>query len=287
MPSTNAPTGTGHATLQDSARVGPSAAADAERFARLQATGDRRLRDELILEHRWIAERCASRFSGRGEPYEDLVQVAMLALVKAIDRYDASLGGTFPRYAIPSVTGELRRHFRDHTWRMSVSRRAKDLGSLVNAALDTLVQQLGRSPTPAELASYMGQPLDHVLETLDARNAYRPRSLNAAAESEDGPHLGDVLGEVDPTLVATPDRLTIREAARTLDDRRQRIVLWRFYEGCTQSEIGERLGIGQVQVSRLLRSALADIARALNAEQPTEVEQPDDAARTRAGRAGR
>ena len=270
--------------MQDSARVGPFAAADADRFARLQATGDPRLRDELILEHRWIAERCASRFSGRGEPYEDLVQVAMLALVKAIDRYDASLGGTFPRYAIPSVTGELRRHFRDHTWRMSVSRRAKDLGSLVNAALDTLVQQLGRSPTPAELASYMGQPLDHVLETLDARNAYRPRSFDGAAESEDGPNLGDVLGEADPTLVATPDRLTVREAARTLDDRRQRIVLWRFYEGCTQSEIGERLGIGQVQVSRLLRSALADIARALDVHEEPGDEEPEADEGARPGR---
>jgi RNA polymerase sigma-B factor len=240
-------------------------AADLARFATMRATGDTRLRDELVLEHRWIAERCASRFAGRGEPYDDLLQVALLSLVKTVDRFDPEHGSTFPRYAIPSVTGELRRHFRDHTWRMSVSRRAKDLGSNLNAAIDVLHQELGRSPTPREVATYLGQPLDHIIEALAARNAYRPRSLSATVDNDDGRSIEDALGDDDDALSETPDRIAVRTAAATLDERRQKIVLWRFYEGLTQSEIGERLGIGQVQVSRLLRSALADLREVLEA----------------------
>lgn len=246
----------------------PTASTDSgdPRFERLRKTGDRRLREQLILDHRWIAERCASRFRGRGEPFDDLVQAATLALVKAVDRFDPERGGTFPRYAMPSVTGELRRHFRDHTWRMSVSRRAKDLGSGLNTAADHLTQQLGRSPRPQELADFLAIPVDHVLETLAARNAYRPRSTTAAATSGDGGDgliLEDILGSIDATVEATADRTTVRAAAMLLDERRRRIVIWRFYEGCTQREIGARLGIGQVQVSRLLRSAISDLRRTL------------------------
>ena len=227
------------------------------RFARLRECGDPSLRDELILEYRWIAERCAGRLRGRGEPYEDLLQAAFLALVKAVDRFDPEHGTAFPRFAMPSVMGELRRHFRDHTWRINVSRRAKDLGSNVNLAIDHLVQTHGRSPRPAEVAEYLGCPVDHVLEALAARNAYRPRSMNAPLD--DGASLEDVLGASDASIIGAADRVAVREAARLLDERRRRIVLWRFFEGCTQTEIGERLGIGQVQVSRLLRSALVEL----------------------------
>lgn len=236
---------------------------DVQRFAELKATNSPRLRDELVLEHRWIAERCAARLANRGEPFEDLVQVGLLALVKALDRFDPQHGSSFPRFAIPSVNGELRRHFRDHTWRMSVSRRAKDLSSAVNSAADTLHQRLGRSPTPAEIAEFLDRPVEHVVEALDARRAYRPDSTSATLSDDGTTTLDDVIGAPDPEVSSAADRVALMTAARRLDERRRTILLWRYYEGCTQAEIGERLGIGQVQVSRLLRSALQDMESTL------------------------
>jgi RNA polymerase sigma-B factor len=228
------------------------------RFAELRASGDPRLREELILDYRWIAERCASRFRDRGEPFDDLLQAANLALVKAVDRFDPEHGATFPRYALPSVLGELRRHFRDHTWRVSVSRRSKDLGANINLAIDHLTQRDRRSPRPGDVAEFLGIPLEHVLEALEARAAYRPTSISAPGSADDAT-LEDILGHTDSELDGADERLTVREATEHLDPRRRKIIIWRFYEGCTQSEIGERLGIGQVQVSRLMRSALADL----------------------------
>lgn len=241
----------------------PAPTSDLQRFAELKATNCPKLRDELILEHRWIAERCAARLANRGEPYEDLLQAGLLALVKALDRFDPEHGSSFPRYAIPSVNGELRRHFRDHTWRMSVSRRAKDLTSSVNMASDALHQSLGRSPTPSEIAEFLNRPVDHVLEALDARRAYRPDSTAATLTGDGTSTLDDVIGAADPEMASAADRVALMAAARRLDERRRMILLWRFYEGCTQAEIGERLGIGQVQVSRLLRSALKEMESTL------------------------
>lgn len=241
----------------------PAPTSELQRFAELKATKSSRLRDELVLEHRWIAERCAARLSNRGEPFEDLLQVALLALIKALDRFDPEHGSSFPRYAIPSVNGELRRHFRDHTWRMSVSRRAKDLTSAVNSTSDTLHQRLGRSPTPTEIAEFLDRPVDHVIEALDARRAYRPDSTSATLTGDGSTTLDDVVGAADPEVASAADRVALMAAARRLDQRRRTILLWRFYEGRTQAEIGERLGIGQVQVSRLLRSALRDMESTL------------------------
>lgn len=246
----------------------PAPPSDLQRFAELKATNSARLRDELVLEHRWIAERCASRLANRGEPYEDLLQVGLLALVKALDRFDPEHGSSFPRYAIPSVNGELRRHFRDHTWRMSVSRRAKDLTSSVNTASDALHQRLGRAPTPSEIAEFLDRPVDHVLEALDARRAYRPDSTSATLTGDGTSTLDDVIGAADPEVTSAADRVALMSAARRLDERRRTILLWRFYEGCTQAEIGERLGIGQVQVSRLLRSALREMESTLRERRP-------------------
>jgi len=238
-----------------------------DRFAELRRTGDARLREEVILDYGWIAERCASRFRDRGEPYDDLLQAANLALVKAVDRFDPEHGATFPRYALPSVLGELRRHFRDHTWRVSVSRRSKDLGANINLAIDHLTQRDSRSPRPGDVAEFLGIPLEHVLEALEARAAYRPTSISAPANADDAT-LEDILGSTDAELDGADQRLTVREATEHLDPRRRRIIIWRFYEGCTQSEIGERLGIGQVQVSRLMRSALADLKIVVEGKRP-------------------
>lgn len=247
-------------TTSSAARSTSSTPSDLSRFVEYRRTGSSRLRDELIMEHRWIAERCAARLANRGEPLEDLVQVGLLALIKALDRFDPEHGSSFPRYAIPSVNGELRRHFRDHTWRLTVSRRAKDLTSAVNSTADLLHQRLGRSPKPAEIAEFLDRPVEHVLEALDARRAYRPDSTATPLSGDGTSTIDDVIGADDSELLSAAERVALMRAARKLDERRRRILLWRFYEGCTQAEIGERLGIGQVQVSRLLRSALGELA---------------------------
>lgn len=221
--------------------------------------GDEISADDLLAAHAWIAERCAARFARRGEPEEDLRQVAHLALVKAATRFDAERGDFAP-FAVASVLGELRRHFRDHTWRLSVSRRAKDLGTPVQAAIELLSQRLGRSPRPGELAEHLDLPIEVVLEALEARLAYRPDDLDSAGAGTDR------IGATDPELEHVADRVAIQRAARTLDERRRQVVYWRFYDGCTQSEIAERLGVSQVQVSRLLSSALAAMRAELSPE---------------------
>jgi RNA polymerase sigma-B factor len=208
----------------------------------------------LIVRHRWIAEQCARRFRFRGEPEEDLTQVAYLGLVKAVDRFDPGRGVPFHGYAIPTVLGEIKRYFRDATWSVGVPRKSKDLLSRLRQATDALHQLYGRSPTPEELASELHVSIDDVIEALEARSANRTSSMTAAVEarpqhasSTDGPaELAEALLEVVAGIDA-------------LDERSRKILFWRFFEECTQREIGERLGVGQVQVSRLLRSALRNL----------------------------
>jgi RNA polymerase sigma-B factor len=230
-----------------------------EMFRAYHQSRDRRLRDVLVLEHQWIAQRCARRFADRGEPLADLVQVAQIGLVKAVDRFDPTLGHAFVSFATPTVTGELRRHFRDTTWKVAVPRRLKDLLPRLNAAIETLHQRLGRPPLVEEVAQELGVEADLVIETMDANRCYRTASLDVHADDGHGAPSYERVGLADPELDGAELRLSAREAVRQLDERSQNIILWRFYEGCTQSEIGERLGVGQVQVSRLLRSALAEL----------------------------
>lgn len=225
-------------------------------------------REQLIIDHRWIAERCARRFARRGEPLDDLLQVAALGLVKAADRFDPTMGYSFPTFAMPTVLGELRRHFRDRTWAMHVPRRSKDLISRMNAATEALHQRYQRMPSADEVAEELGVDVEMVLETMEARRAYRPESLHVNDVDGDGGGLAhiDTVGADDHGLVAAADRVTTMAALKSLDARSRCIVLWRFYEGCTQAEIGERLGIGQVQVSRLLRAALGQMREILDSD---------------------
>lgn len=230
-------------------------------FQQYADTRDRRVRDDLVLRHRWLARKCAHRFAERGEPLPDLVQVAQIGVVKAVERFNPALGHHFTSFATPTVMGELRRHFRDTTWDVSVPRRSKELFTALNTTIETLGQHLQRPPRVAEVAEAMGLDVDTVLETMEASQCYRSSSLDqpAPGDAEAGPARQDRIGHDDPSLDRADLRVSTIEAIRGLDERRQSIVLWRFYEGCTQSEIGERLGIGQVQVSRLLRSALAHL----------------------------
>jgi RNA polymerase sigma-B factor len=227
-------------------------------FARYRETGDRRLRDQLVMDHEWIAAYVARRFLDRGEPLDDLVQVARLGLVKAVERFDPAQGTPFPGFAIPTVLGEVRRHFRDATWAVRVPRRAKERSLEVTKMSAALGQELGRAPTVAELADRMQTSEDAVIEALEAASAYRTTSLSITwgdgeEPLEDGPSLRDD----DDRVVGAADRVALQAALAALPVRERKIVYLRFFEGLTQSEIAEQVGTSQVHVSRLLRASLS------------------------------
>jgi RNA polymerase sigma-B factor len=232
-----------------------------ERFRTFRTTGDRDVRNQLIDEHRWLAVHCAQRFAHKGEPLDDLVQVAMLGVLKAVERFDPDYGVVFSTFAVPTIVGELRRHFRDTTWAVHVPRRLKDLHHTVNVAVTELGQTLGRSPTVEEIADRAGVPVEEVLETLEAGRSYSrvPLAPPSNDESDDEPNLG----EVDRSLEAAEARMTVAGLMDVLPERERRIIELRFMGGMTQSQIAERVGVSQVQVSRLLRASLAKMNRTL------------------------
>jgi RNA polymerase sigma-B factor len=237
------------------------------RFVRFRDTGDRNLRNDLIEEHRWVAVHCARRFNNRGEPLDDLIQVAQLGLLKAVERFDPAVGVSFASFAIPTVLGELRRHFRDKTWAVKVPRRVKDLHVELAPAIDQLSGELGRSPRPQELASHLGVDVDAVLEALDAGAAYRTAPLTTPSSSDAGSdtRTEDARLKVDDDdLLGADNRLLIRTLLHRLPDRERRILELRFYEEMSQSEIAAEVGVSQVHVSRLLRSSLSLLQRELD-----------------------
>jgi RNA polymerase sigma-B factor len=229
---------------------------DAQRFRRYRATRDRALRNELIEDHRWLALHCAKRFATKGEPLDDLIQVALLGVLKAVERYDPDYGATFATFAVPTITGELRRHFRDTTWAVHVPRRAKDLQHTVKVAVGELGQVLGRSPTVGEIAGQAGVPVEEVLDALEAARCYRKTPLAAPSGDDGEPDDVALLGDVDPHLDAVDAAATVEHLLRTLPHRERRIVELRYMNGLTQSQIAELVGVSQVQVSRLLRASL-------------------------------
>jgi RNA polymerase sigma-B factor len=212
---------------------------------------DPALREAIVEKTNWIAIRSARRFSDRGEPFDDLLQVARIGLLKAIDRFDPIHGVQFGAYATPTIVGELRRYFRDHTWSVHVSRRAKDLRPSVNATADELAKEFGRSPKVSEIAQRIQVSEDAVLEALEANNAYRSSSLDPARPSHTPSTEGDFDGVLDRELVTLLlDRLRPRE---------RKILYLRFYEGLSQSQIAEQIGTSQVHVGRLIASSLAEL----------------------------
>lgn len=240
---------------------------DRARFLEYRATGDRSLRNALIADHRWLAIHCAKRFADKGEPLDDLVQVAMLGVLKAIERYDPDYGAAFATFAVPTIVGELRRHFRDTTWAVHVPRRAKDLQHTVKVAVDELGQVLGRSPTVPEIAQHAGVPVEEVLDALEAARCYRKTPLEGMTSDDD--QSGDlvdirVLGEDDRGLDAVEAASTVDDLLEVLPPRERRIVELRYMHGMTQSRIAELVGVSQVQVSRLLRSSLSKMRSSLS-----------------------
>lgn len=232
------------------------------RFETYHRTRDRALRDDLMAEHRWLALHCARRFTRRGEPLDDLMQVAQLGLLKALDRYDPGFGTAFTTFAMPTVLGELRRHFRDHTWPLRVPRRVKERYLELSAAIELLGHDLGRPPSIQEIAEDMGTTVDEVLEAIEAGSAYRTATLvppNPDGESDgDGPE-GVTLGAVDAHLASAETRLSIHDLLARLPARERRMLYLRFYAGRTQSEIAADVGVSQVHVSRIIRRTLRDM----------------------------
>ncbi|HWH33921.1 MAG TPA: RNA polymerase sigma factor SigF [Acidimicrobiales bacterium] len=226
-------------------------------FEAFAAERDPRLRDELIEAHLGLAEYLARRFTNRGEPLDDLVQVASLGLVKAVERFDPARGLEFTTFATPTIVGELKRHFRDKGWAVRVPRRVQELHLRVTGVVDDLQLELGRSPTVAEIAVRAGTSEDEVIEAVDAGSAYRSTSLDAGrSDDEESPGLLGQLGDVDPELVRAENRSGLNPLISQLPSREQLMLYLRFYEGKTQSEIAQRLGISQMHVSRLLARSL-------------------------------
>ena len=228
------------------------------RFAELRATGERAVRNALVEDHRWLAQHCVRRFTRKGEPTEDLEQVATVGLLKAVDRFDPDLGYTFATYAVPTIMGELRRHFRDRTWAMRVPRRPKENYLAVKSAVDELHQALGRSPTVVELAEWSGLSVEDTLEALQVGDSYRGVPFDEPGDNDDRPgdHLRQ-LGVTDPGYAAAEAHLIVPGLLAALPgDRERRIVVLRFIHDMSQSQIASELGVSQVHVSRLLRSSL-------------------------------
>lgn len=240
-----------------------------ERAASAPPALRRRLVDRVVVDHLPVARALAARFRDRGEPLDDLVQVACLALVKAAQHYEPGRGRGFLPYAVPTITGELCRHFRDRSWGVRPPRRLQELRTAVGAAAAELTQACGRPPTAEELAAALGVAAAEVREALTASRDLRLTSLDAVLEDGSGDGacaLGDVLGVEEAGYDTVVDLLSAREALSALSARDRRVLVLRYHHGWTQARIAAEVGVSQVQVSRLLARMLSGVRAALEPE---------------------
>jgi RNA polymerase sigma-B factor len=218
------------------------------------------LRNQVIEAWLPLANHLAARYSGRGEPTGDLAQTAALGLIKAVDRFDATRGVDFAGFAIPTILGEIKRHFRDRTWNIRVPRRLQELRLRISEANSRLTQTLGRAPTVADIAVHLELTEEEVLEGLEGARAYHAVSLSTPiGDADSATELGDTLGAEDGEYELAELRASLGPALATLDEREQRILTLRFYGNLTQSEIAARVGVSQMHVSRLLARALTKL----------------------------
>lgn len=217
----------------------------------------RRQREAIVERTLPLADHVARRYRNRGEPIDDLVQAARVGLVNAINRFDPDNGADFLSFAIPTIMGEVRRHFRDYGWAVKVPRRLKDLqGQLVKARAE-LSQQIGRAPTPSEVAGHLGIEREAVMEATIASSNYSTLSTDVQASDDDELRsVGDTLGDIDPNIDKVVDLETVRPLIAALPEREKTVLLLRFFESMTQTQIAERMGYSQMHVSRLLAQAL-------------------------------
>ncbi len=229
-----------------------------ELFRRYAQTKDPALRDELVVKHLNLARYLAVRFANRGEQLDDLVQVATMGLIKAVDRFDIARGVEFTTYATPTIIGEIKRYFRDKGWAVRIPRRLQELNQAVNRALDTATMELGRAPTVVDLARRLQASEEEIIEAQELGQMYNLLSLDSEL-SEGGERaatLQDYLGQEDADLSLLEDRALLERAFGALDRRERVVVYLRFYEGMPQVDVAKRLGVSQMHVSRLQQRAL-------------------------------
>ncbi len=234
--------------------------ADASRTAEERAS----IRERLITGHLPIARHIARRFRNRGQREEDLIQVATVGLINAVDRFDAERGSDFLSFAVPTITGEVRRYFRDATWSVHVPRRLKELHSKISTTVTALSQDLGRSPRPKEIATELGISVEEVYEGLQAGYAYRSDSLDGADDDESSGASSSRYGELDERLTMVEDRETLASVLTVLPEREAAIVAMRFFENLTQTQIAQRVGLSQMHVSRLLSASVATLRKTMS-----------------------
>jgi RNA polymerase sigma-B factor len=240
-----------------------------ELFRELRATADPHLRDYLIERHEGLVRHVARDFSGSSETYEDIVSVGHVGLVNAVDRFDPERGAKFATFAVPTIKGEIRRHFRDRTWGIRVPRRIQELSLRSRQMLDRMTQRYGRSPTYRELADQLAVSEEEVIEALEVGRQYDLLSIDVGAEDEDGDvgqGAAERTGRVDDNLEGIGDRDEIRWALKQLTPRQRLILVMRFFMDMPQQEVGERLGISQMHVSRLQQKALYRLRQLLQKE---------------------
>jgi RNA polymerase sigma-B factor len=225
-----------------------------------------RLRDEVICACLPVVRRLAARFFGRGETPDDLIQVATIGLIKAVDRFDPHRQTQFLSYATPTIIGELKRHFRDKGWSVRVSRPLQELYLTITRAIPDLAQQLGHSPTITDLATHLRLPATQVTAGLHCAGAYTARSLSAPTGQDTTTTLADLLGHTDPRLESVPDRHTLRHMLAQLPERERHILALRFFDNLTQSQIADRIGVSQMHISRLLTRTLTTLRHQLLTE---------------------
>jgi RNA polymerase sigma-B factor len=228
-----------------------------EWFREYRHTHDRDLRNALVEHYLELARALARRFANRNEPLDDLEQVAMLGVLKAVERFDPERGTPFAAFAVPTVLGELRRHFRDHGWMVRVPRRIQNLHLHMGGLVTELAQKFERSPTVRELAEAAGVEEEDVLEALEAANCYRPAALDASPTGTDP---AERVGTLDGDLETADDRVLLLPLLEELPHQQRRILYLRYFEDMTQAEIAQDLGVSQMQVSRLLARSLATLA---------------------------
>ncbi|CAM4507234.1 RNA polymerase sigma factor SigF [Nocardia ninae] len=232
-----------------------------EKIAALDQGDPRRetMREELIGRCLPLAEHIARKFAGRGENFDDLLQVARLGLVQATDRFDVTRGSSFLAFAVPTIMGEVRRHFRDNTWAVRVPRRTKEIQLSIGATVEALSQRLGRIPRAREIADELDVDIVEVTQALIAGNAYQSSSIDAVAgdDIENAPlPLLESLGAEEPSYHLVEDYLAVRPLIEELPERERQVLIMRFFESKTQSQIADVLGVSQMHVSRILSKTL-------------------------------
>jgi RNA polymerase sigma-B factor len=221
-------------------------------------------RDGLVRLHLPLVEHCARRFRNRGEPFEDLVQVGTIGLIKSVDRFDTERGVEFSTYATPTIIGEIKRYFRDKGWAIRVPRRLQELRMQISSATAELTQSLGRAPTPSELATAIGCSVDEVIEGIESSNAYSTLSLDAGDSTEDGSmSMLDTMGVDDVGLEHVELRESLKPLLESLPAREKNILMLRFFKNMTQSQIAAEVGVSQMHISRLLNKTLEHLRLSL------------------------